>query len=142
MTELTDEGLPQALEPATTNVGAIVKGLGIPQISRHVFLCADQSNPKCCAKDVSITVWNHLKARLKALDLDTPTAERPSCIFRTKVHCLRVCAEGPIMVIYPDGVWYRNVTIAAVDRIIEEHFIRGQIVEDYLLCQHPLPEVS
>ncbi|NEO82805.1 MAG: ferredoxin [Spirulina sp. SIO3F2] len=123
--------------PETLN--DIVISLGIPQISRHIFLCADQTKPKCCPKDESITVWNHLKARLKELGLDTPTDDRPSCIFRTKANCLRVCAAGPILVVYPDGVWYRNVTVEVCDRIIEEHLLQNQVVEEYVLCTHPLP---
>ncbi|MGB0564618.1 MAG: (2Fe-2S) ferredoxin domain-containing protein [Spirulinaceae cyanobacterium] len=129
---------PESLipEPLSTTVAA----LGIPHISRHLFLCADQTKPKCCPKDASIEVWNHLKTRLKALGLDTPSSERPDCVFRTKANCLRICTDGPILLVYPDGVWYRNVTVEVCDRIIEEHLLNNQIVTDYLLCTHPLPQ--
>lgn len=123
----------------STALTQTIADLGIPQITRHLFLCADQTKPKCCPKDKSITIWNHLKTRLKELGLDSPSGDRPSCIFRTKANCLRVCAAGPILVVYPDGVWYGNVTIDAIDRIIDEHLINNQVVEDYVLCTHPLP---
>lgn len=125
---------------SSTALTKTIEELGIPQITRHLFLCADQTKPKCCPKDESIAIWNHLKTRLKELGLDKPSRDRPSCIFRTKANCLRVCAAGPILVVYPDGVWYGNVTVDAIDRIIEEHLLNNQVVEDYVLCTHPLPE--
>ena len=103
MTKNQDESCSQGLR-------ACVKSLGIDQIDRHIFICADQTVPKCCDRETSLVAWNYLKKRLQELGLDKPSADRPSCIFRTKANCLRVCASGPIMVVYPDGVWYRDVT--------------------------------
>lgn len=77
--------------------------------------------------------------RLKELKLDQPNGDRPTCIFRTKANCLRVCQQGPILIIYPDGVWYRNVTPEVIDRIITEHLIGNQIVQDYAFLVHALP---
>jgi (2Fe-2S) ferredoxin len=119
-------------------LGTCAKNLGLGQIERHVFLCADQTEPKCCSKETSLEAWNYLKKRLKELELDKPTASRPSCIFRTKANCLRLCWDGPIMVIYPDGVWYRAATPEVIERIIQEHLIKSQIVEEYAFITQPL----
>lgn len=130
---------PDAPSP-TAPLPAMVQTLALPHIERHLFLCCDQTKPKCCDKAASLEAWDYLKRRLTELGLDRPTATRPTCIFRTKANCLRVCTAGPILVVYPDGVWYRNATTEVIERVLQEHILGNQVVSEYAFLSHPLPD--
>ncbi len=127
---------------------AIAEALSIPRARRHIFLCADQTTPKCAPFEETHALWSHLKSRLKELGLSSPpppwggspgaeaVAGEPGTgtVLRSKVDCLRICEQGAICVVYPEGTWYAGLDKEKLDRVIDEHLVGGRPVQDLMFA--------
>jgi (2Fe-2S) ferredoxin len=114
---------------------AVAAKIGIGAIQRHVFLCG---GPKCCMPEVGQASWELLKQKIKEAGLATGD----NVCQRTRAGCLRICCQGPTMVVYPEGTWYHDMTPDKIDRFVQEHLIAGRPIEEWIFARNPLPAAS
>jgi (2Fe-2S) ferredoxin len=121
--------------PKSPTVEAAVAKIGLAGARRHVLFC---THGDCAPKEVGEASWKYLKKRLREVGL----SEAVGGVLRTRADCLRICREGPIMLVYPEGTWYRNATPENIERVIQEHLLGGRPVADLAFASHPLPSAD
>ncbi|HXV27386.1 MAG TPA: (2Fe-2S) ferredoxin domain-containing protein [bacterium] len=99
----------------------------IKPYGRHVLVC---TGPRC-APEASPALYQLLKERLKELKLH----EGPERVNRSRCHCLGVCQGGPIIAVYPEGVWYHHITPEKMETIIQQHLIQGKPVKEWIFYE-------
>ncbi len=109
----------------------IAAKLGIGGYRRHVFLC---TGPSCCTPEEGLAAWEVLKQQLKDHDLTAG----PNACYRTKVGCLRICTQGPTMVVYPEGTWYQGMNKDRIPLFVQQHLVENKPVEEWIFARNPL----
>jgi (2Fe-2S) ferredoxin len=119
------------------SLGEVARKLKIGDYHRHVFLCVGE---ECCSAEEGAAAWEALKRELKDHNLSLSTG--PLACYRTKVGCLRVCQQGPILLVYPEGTYYFGMTADKIPQFVQEHLIQGQPIQSSIFARNPLPLVS
>lgn len=107
-----------------------IKSLNLSSYSRHIMIC---TGPKCCGGQEREDLWAYLKSRL---DEEGLSNHIDASVFRTRAKCLRVCVDGPIAVVYPEGTWYRCLDAQGIDLIIQKHLKNGKVVDQYAFARN------
>jgi (2Fe-2S) ferredoxin len=111
----------------------IAQKVGVGQYRRHILLC---TGPNCCTPEVGMAAWEKLKAELKERGLLTGE----NACYRTKVGCLRICTDGPTMLVYPEGTWYHGMTAEKIPEFVQKHLVEGQPIEEMIFARNPIGE--
>ncbi|EHA63034.1 MULTISPECIES: ferredoxin [unclassified Synechococcus] len=106
------------------------------RISHHLLLCATPTKAKCCDPEIGAASWDALKQQVRELDLENPSRVQ-GIVLRSKADCLRICDQGPILLVWPDGTWYGGVTPERISSILQQHIIQGQPIEEWILKTTP-----
>jgi (2Fe-2S) ferredoxin len=107
----------------------IAENLGLNKTKRHLLFCAGD---KCCSKEAGDKTWLEIKEWSRS-----PEAKNVG-INRTLCKCLRVCKQGPIALVYPEGTWYHSVTSEVFQKIKDQHLTHGRVVEEYVFARSEL----
>ena len=134
-------GSPRRAGECGSGDPADVDGGGCRVISHHLLLCATPSKAKCCDPAIGAASWEALKQGVRTLDLENPTRKK-GIVLRSKADCLRICAEGPILLVWPDGIWYGGVTPDRVQTILEQHVMGGIPCRDWIIQHSPFMSQS
>ena len=105
-------------------LSAGLKKAAIATAQRHLFLCM---GPDCCAPADAEALWEHIKQRVRETGVQA---------MRTKAQCFRICTGGPWIVVYPEGVWYGEMTKERFERVLAEHLIGGLPVEEWVVARN------
>jgi (2Fe-2S) ferredoxin len=105
---------------------SVLEKAGVPTAQKHLFLCI---GPDCCGPELGQESWEYLKKQVKEMNLQ---------VMRTKAGCFRICSQGPILVVYPDGIWYARATPERLERILRQHIKEGHPVKEWVIAQNPL----
>jgi (2Fe-2S) ferredoxin len=104
----------------------VLAKIGLAQAQKHLFLCL---GPDCCSPELGQASWDYLKAHLKENNLQ---------VLRTQAKCFRICSQGPLLLIYPEGIWYSRATPERLQRILQEHVIGGTPIQEWIIAQNDL----
>jgi (2Fe-2S) ferredoxin len=109
-----------------SKLSAGLEKAGVVRAERHIFVCL---GPDCCRRTEGEFLWEYIKKRVKETGLR---------VMRTKAECFRICTDGPILVVYPDGHWYSKVTPNRFERILQQHLINGDPVQEWIIAENKL----